>query len=170
MGGLASCTRWNEPERLMHNDPVAITGTSPRPMTDGEIDDLLALDVPAHLATIDSDGTPRVTPIWFLWEDGAFFMTSVKGKIQLRNLRRNPLASVCVDIERDDDGTGHRRNRQVKAKGTVRLLDDDGTWTRRITLKYVSGPGGERTAEARAQMPRLVIELRPDRLVGLAAH
>lgn len=97
-------------------------------------------------------------------------MTSVKGKIQLRNLARNPLASVCVDVEGDDDGTGHRRNRQAKAKGEVRLYEDADRWTRCITKKYVSGPQGDRTADERASMPRLVIELRPERLVGLAAH
>jgi nitroimidazol reductase NimA-like FMN-containing flavoprotein (pyridoxamine 5'-phosphate oxidase superfamily) len=47
----------------------------PRPrieqLATSEIDDLLSLDVPAHLATIDPDGYPRITPLWFLWEDGA---------------------------------------------------------------------------------------------------
>jgi hypothetical protein len=37
-----------------------------------EIAAVLALDIPAHLATIDPDGYPRITPIWFIWEDGAF--------------------------------------------------------------------------------------------------
>ncbi len=139
-------------------------------MTREEIEDLLGLEVPAHLATIDPDGYPRITPIWFLWENGAFYMTSVEDKIQLRNLHRNPAASVSVDIESPDSGKGYRSNRQVKAKGAVRLFKDDGSWTRRITLKYLSGPEAERMADARAAMLRLVIELRTDDLVGLAAH
>lgn len=139
-------------------------------MTSEEIEEVLALDVPAHLATVDPDGYPRITPIWFLWENGAFYMTSVEGKIQLRNLHRNPAASISVDIEIPDSGEGYRSNRQVKGKGTVRLIRDDGSWTRRITLKYVSGPQAEGMADARAAMPRLVIELRPDNLVGFAAH
>lgn len=139
-------------------------------MTQEEIAEVLALEVPARLATLDPDGFPRVTPIWFLWEDGAFYMTSVEGKIQLRNLQHDPRASICVDVEGADSGEGYRPNRQVKAKGRVRLYEDDGTWTRRITMKYVSGPQGDVTADGRASMPRLVIELRPDKLVGLAAH
>ncbi len=31
---------------------------------------LLNLAIPAHLATLDPAGFPRITPIWFLWEDG----------------------------------------------------------------------------------------------------
>jgi hypothetical protein len=58
----------------------------------------------------------------------------------------------------------------VKAKGTVRLFEDDATGTRRITLEYLSGAEAQRTAEMRASMPRLVIEPRRDKRVGLAAH
>jgi len=141
-----------------------------REMTESEIVKLLSRDVPARLATLDPDGYPRITPIWFLWQDDAFFMTSVAGKIQLRNLERNPAASICVDVEGPDSGSGYRPNRQVKAKGDVRLFKDDGRWTREITLKYLSGPEARKMAERRASMPRLVIELRPEELVGLAAH
>jgi nitroimidazol reductase NimA-like FMN-containing flavoprotein (pyridoxamine 5'-phosphate oxidase superfamily) len=139
-------------------------------MTSEEIEDVLALDVPARLATIDPDGYPRITPIWFVWENGAFYMTSVENKIQLRNLHRNPAASISVDIESPDSGKGYRSNRQVKGKGTARLFKDDGSWTRRITLKYLTGPEAERMADTRVAMPRLVIELPPDNLFGLAAH
>ena len=153
----------------MQNDAVETSGISPRAMTDDEIAELLALDVPAHLATIDNDGSPRVTPIWFVWHEGAFYMSSVEDKIQLRNLERDTTASICVDIEGPDEG-GYRPNRQVKAKGRVRLFPVDGSWTKRITLKYLSGPEAARTADARASVPRLVMELRPDKLTGLAAH
>jgi hypothetical protein len=97
-------------------------------------------------------------------------MTSVEGKIQLRNLKRDPRASITVDIEQADSGMGFRSNKQVKARGRARLFGDDGRWTRRITFKYLSGPKAEEAAERRAAMPRLVIELRPETLVGLASH
>jgi hypothetical protein len=38
-------------------------------MTEDEIVELLALDIPARLATIDADGARRITPIGFLWDD-----------------------------------------------------------------------------------------------------
>lgn len=49
----------------------------PRPLDPAEIEALLALDVPARLATLDRDGFPHVTPLRFLWSDGAFYMTSI---------------------------------------------------------------------------------------------
>lgn len=138
-------------------------------MTLEEIEEVLALEVPARLATFDRDGFPRMTPIWFMWESGAFYMTSLELNVQLRNLQRDPRATICIDIEGPDEG-GYRPNRQVKAKAKVRLFPDDGEWTRRITLKYLSGPEGEETAEQRASHRRLVIELRPDKVAGVAAH
>ena len=131
-----------------------------------EIDELLALDVPAHLATIDPDGYPRITPIWFLWDDGAFVMTSIEGYPHLRNLARDPRAAVCVDTEEHDAIDGHRPNRRVRARGDAQLFRDDGEWTRRITRKYVTGPEGERTAERRASMSRVVIRIRPVKMLA----
>jgi PPOX class probable F420-dependent enzyme len=132
-----------------------------------EIASLLALDIPAHLATTDPDGYPRITPIWFIWEDGAFRMTSVEGQPHLRNLARDPRAAVCVDTEARKPVDGIRAHRRVRARGLVETAaDHGGYWTRRITLKYVSGPDGEEAAERRAAMQRVVITLQPKRLLA----
>jgi PPOX class probable F420-dependent enzyme len=132
-----------------------------------EIASLLALDIPAHLATIDADGYPRITPIWFLWKDGAFRMTSVEGQPHLRNLVREPRAAICVDVEAREPVDGIRATRRVRAQGLAETTaDNGGYWTRRITLKYVPGPDGEAAAKRRAAMPRVVITLRPERLLA----
>jgi nitroimidazol reductase NimA-like FMN-containing flavoprotein (pyridoxamine 5'-phosphate oxidase superfamily) len=44
-----------------------------------EIAGLLARDVVARVATIDADGYPHVTPLWFLWADGAFTLRAMPG-------------------------------------------------------------------------------------------
>lgn len=132
-----------------------------------EVAALLALDIPAHLATTDADGYPRITPIWFVWEDGAFRMTSVEGQPHLRNLARDPRAAICVDTEARAAVDGIRPNRRVRAQGLAETEQDDGGyWTRRITCKYVLGVAGRAAAERRAAMPRVVITLRPERLLA----
>jgi PPOX class probable F420-dependent enzyme len=133
----------------------------------GEIEGLLALDIPAHLGSVDPDGFPRITPIWFIWEDGAFHMTSVEGQPHLRNLERDPRAALCVDTEVRTSTRGRRPNRRVRAQGVAELFrDEDGRWTRRITLKYIRGEEGEARAADRAAMPRIVIRLRPLRMLA----
>jgi len=107
-----------------------------------EIELLLALDVPAHLATIDDRGIPMVIPIWFLWTGQEFVMTTVAHRPHVRRLAARRAASICVDIEDPERDDGQRPNRQMRASGVVTLaVDEDGGWTRRITEKYLRGPG-----------------------------
>ena len=47
--------------------------------------------------------------------------------------------------------------------------DSRGKWTTRITAKYVRGPAAAASAESRAADERLVICLRPTKLVAVAS-
>jgi PPOX class probable F420-dependent enzyme len=139
-------------------------------LSQAEIDELLSLDVPARLATLDRHGFPHVTPLWFQWEDGAFYMTSIADRPHLQRLSRNPRAGLCVDIGAPERPDGQRPNRQVRAVGRAALFADrDGEWTRRITAKYIRGPGRDERIRARAADERVVIRLRPQRLIALAS-
>ena len=142
----------------------------PRDLTRDEIEELLALDVPARLATIDAGGFPHVTPLWFVWEDGAFHLTSLPDRPHLRRLERNPRAGLCVDTEAAQREDGERPNRQIRAVGRAELFTDpDGRWTRRITEKYVRGPALATRAALRMADERTVIRIRPERLVAVAS-
>lgn len=144
---------------------------NPKPiaqLSSAEIEHLLRLDVPAHLASIDPSGYPRITPIWFLWRDGAFHMTSFASKPHVRNLHLDPRASVCIDVEQVL-GDGTRPNQQVKGAGRAEIFPDQGgEITREITRKYVRGPLAPAEIERRGSMVRLAIRVRPERLVGLS--
>jgi PPOX class probable F420-dependent enzyme len=142
----------------------------PRPLDPGEIEALLGLDVPARLATLDRDGFPHVTPLWFLWSDGAFYMTSVADRPHLRRLAANPRAGVVVDTEDAERDDGQRPNRQVRAIGEAQVFSDSGgQWTMRITEKYVRGAGAAASIASRAADQRVVVRLRPARIVAVAS-
>ena len=126
----------------------------PRPLSDEEINALLAADVPARLATLDREGFPHVTPLWFIWDDGAFYLTSFPDRRHVRRLERDPRAGICIDVEGPERSDGERPNRQVRAVGTAELsADERGLWTRRITRKYVTGAVADERAEQRAAQP-----------------
>jgi nitroimidazol reductase NimA-like FMN-containing flavoprotein (pyridoxamine 5'-phosphate oxidase superfamily) len=142
----------------------------PRRLRASEIETLLALDVPARLATLDREGFPHVTPLWFVWDQGAFYMTSIADRPHLERLSGNPRAGICVDVEDRERADGQRPNRQVRAIGSASLSPDDhATWTTRITEKYLRGPGASASVAARAADERVVICLRPSRLVAVAS-
>ncbi len=133
-----------------------------------ERDALLERDIPAHVATLDGRGYPRLTPLWFLYEDGVFYMTSVRGKTHLMDISRDPRVSLIVE---EEDPPGARTYRRVKVVGRASLADDDqGRWTRRITLRYLRGPDGPPAADRRASRDRVLIALRPDRLIATRSH
>ena len=142
----------------------------PRPLTVDEIEALLAADVPARLATLDRHGFPHVTPLWFIWAEGAFLLTSLPDRAHVRRLERDPRAGICIDLEEPERRDGQRPNRQVRAVGEAELFaDEDGMWTRRITRKYVAGPAAVAREERRAADPRTVIRLAPVRLIAVAS-
>ncbi len=133
--------------------------------------ELLERDLVLHLVTLRRDGSPRITPLWFLYENGAFHMTSGAGKPHLRDLERDARCAVIVDAEIDPFPDGERRYARVRARGDAELLEDLGkVWTKRITRRYVTGEAGERLAERRARDERVLITLRPDRLSATASR
>jgi Pyridoxamine 5'-phosphate oxidase len=143
---------------------------SSRRLSTAELEKLLAAVVPARLATLDSDGYPHVTPLWFVWADGAFHMTSFEGRPHLSRLALNSRAGLCVDVEAGERADGERPNRQARAIGDAQTFPDGGgEWTERITRKYVTGPGLSVQLERRLSVERIVIRLEPRTLLGLAS-
>jgi Pyridoxamine 5'-phosphate oxidase len=140
----------------------------PRRLREDEVAELLALDSPARLATLDQHGFPRITPLWFIWAEDAFWMTSIDNRLHLRDLARNAQAGLLIDTESTAARDGWRANRQLQARGIADTFPEtDGFWTRRITRKYVGGRAGDAQAAARAAHSRRVICLRPTRIVAL---
>lgn len=97
-------------------------------------------------------------------------MTSIADRPHLQRLSRNPRAGLCIDTEDHERDDGQRPNRQVRAIGDAELFRDDrATWTTRITEKYLHGPAAAASVAARAADERIVICLRPTRLVAVAS-
>lgn len=69
----------------------------------------------AVLATINQDGTPQLTTMWYLLDDeGTLLMNTKVGRLKERNLRRDPRISICIQ-----DGYNF-----LTIDGTVILIDD----------------------------------------------
>src|SRR5579884_1604064 len=144
------------------DDPSA----SVRSLTQQEITDLLNLAIPAHLATLDPAGFPRITPIWFLWEDGIFYMSSGYERQHVHDLTRDPHTGLCIGVEEGQTPGGSRPYRQIIVRGYAQVQPDtDERWARKLILKYITGPAGELRAQKSAGKPLVVIMLRPERFL-----
>lgn len=58
---------------------------------------LLNSTIPARLAYVWTDGTPRVVPIWFHWNGQEIIMASPPKAPKLKALARNPKVSLTID-------------------------------------------------------------------------
>jgi nitroimidazol reductase NimA-like FMN-containing flavoprotein (pyridoxamine 5'-phosphate oxidase superfamily) len=142
------------------------TLTPLRTLSQQEIAHLLNLAIPAHLATLDPAGFPRITPIWFLWEDGIFYMSSGQEKRHVHDLARDPRTGLCIAIEEGQTKGGSRPYRQIIVRGYAQMQPDtDELWASKLILKYITGPAGALRAQQSAGKPLAVIALRPERFL-----
>src|SRR5579884_2089142 len=68
----------------------------------------------AVLGTLNEDGSPQLTTMWYLLEGDTIMMNTKVGRVKERNMRRDPRISVCIP----DDYS------YVTISGTVELIDD----------------------------------------------
>jgi nitroimidazol reductase NimA-like FMN-containing flavoprotein (pyridoxamine 5'-phosphate oxidase superfamily) len=142
-----------------------------RRLLNGEIADLLAYDSVARLATLDADGYPHVTPLWFVWNDATFYLASDAGRPHLARIRSNPKVGLVIDVEAPERPDRERPNRQVRAIGDATVTpDSDGVWTMRIWAKYRHDELDAATIAKRLRgRQRVLISLRPHHLVAVAS-
>ncbi|MCC7365877.1 MAG: pyridoxamine 5'-phosphate oxidase family protein [Dehalococcoidia bacterium] len=116
------------------------------------------------LATLRRDGMPYTVPVWWLWKDGAVWLTGTYSRVWCKQLLRDGRASLC--IESGPPFTGH-----VEFDGTCTAYEptDFDIWpiSRELAEKYV-GRGDPANAAAVdaffANMqtePRLLFKLTP---------
>jgi PPOX class probable F420-dependent enzyme len=65
---------------------------------------LLQSKIPARLAYIWTDGTPRVVPIWFHWNGREFVLGTPPKAPKLKALAKNPKVALTID----DDNFPHK--------------------------------------------------------------
>ena len=61
--------------------------------------ELLKSTVPARLAYLWLDGTPRVVPIWFHWDGHDLVLGSPPRAPKLKALRKNPKVALTIDSD-----------------------------------------------------------------------
>ena len=70
-------------------------------MDDEERDAFLVSERTCRVATVGGDGAPHVTPLWFVWDGSALWLTSIVRSQRWTDLQREPRVSVVVDAGAD---------------------------------------------------------------------
>jgi PPOX class probable F420-dependent enzyme len=128
-------------------------------MSDSEREEFLGQANVAVLASVGTNGAAHAAPIWYLYEDGEFLMSTGKGSQKHKNLEANPAVTLVVD----------RRTLPyyaVMARGRVELgpaLDE--ATRRRIAGRYLTPEQIEAYMAAAAGGESIAIRLRPRKLI-----
>lgn len=112
-----------------------------------DLDAVLGQPLTARVATCGDHG-PTVRPIWFLWEEGAFWWLTGPWAALPRQIERDPRVALVVDT--CDLATGEVI--QVVARGEAEQHPYDVERARRTLTKYL-GPHEARWDPARFGMP-----------------
>ncbi len=89
----------------------------------------------AVVTTINADGTPLQTPVWYLYRDGAIYVRTNSRSAKVRNLRRDPRVSVCVQDERPP-------YRGVTVRGKARIEPDRPELSAAMSRNYLGAVAG----------------------------
>lgn len=94
----------------------------------------------ARLATISKNGHPHVVPVWFLWEDGAVWISAYRSTRKAKHLLMDKRCALVVDVKKAEHGvTG------VLFEGEVEIFETSQPDIRgrieRIYLKYLGQEG-----------------------------
>jgi PPOX class probable F420-dependent enzyme len=115
--------------------------------------DLLQRPLFAALATVASDGTPRVNPMWFLWDNeaGLLKLTHTNQRHNYRNLQTNPHIALSVT---DPDN----QYRYIQLRGKVETVERDptGAFYQTLQQRYRGF-----TSEVKDRDFRVVLTIRP---------
>ena len=115
--------------------------------------DLLDQQV-ASLATIDNDGFPQLTEVWFLLDEGALKLSLNNARWKTKNLQERP---VCSLLLLDPDSP----YRYLEVRGRARVDDDsDYVFARKVGEKY----GADLKVHDAPGESRVVVTIEPARV------
>ena len=130
------------------------------PMTPQEIDAFLAEPRLCHFATIDARGRPRVRPLWFLWQNGEFWLTT---RLEARHTGRDLASSrwVALSVASED-----RPYRAVIAYGRPEVVERNEDTLLAISTRYGDEDGPRWAARAMKEPDRALLRVVPETLLS----
>ena len=128
------------------------------PPIPAQYQDLFQKKAFAHLATINGDGTPQVTPVWVDFDGTHVRFNTAKGRVKERNLRRTPQVALAV-LDPDNP------YRYLRVSGRVVEITEQGAEAHidALAQKYL---GQDRYPFRKPGEVRLLCKILPEKAAG----
>ena len=108
----------------------------------------------AHLATLNSDGTPQVTPVWVDFDGKHIVVNSARGRRKDKNMEQN--RSVALSIQDPENPY-----RYLEVRGRVEEITEDGADQHidKMAKKYM---GVDKYPFRQASETRVIYKIKPE--------
>lgn len=115
----------------------------------------------ATLATLRKDGSPHMAPVWYRYEDGAFFVLTDTGSQKHKNIMRDPRVELCID---DRERAPYHT---VIVHGRATVLPHPGPeWRLELAVHYLGEERGRRYVESEGDGGGVMIRIDAEKIVG----
>jgi PPOX class probable F420-dependent enzyme len=113
----------------------------------------------ASLATLNSDGSPQVTPVWFDFDGTNVLVNTARGRVKHRNLQRNPRVALSIF---DPDNP----YRYIGIQGRVREMTEQGADAHidKMAKKYLNQ---EKYPGRSPGEVRVLVKIEPDKVATM---
>jgi PPOX class probable F420-dependent enzyme len=113
----------------------------------------------AHVATVGSDGTPQVTPVWIDYDGTHIRFNTARGRVKTRNLERNPTIAMSVQDPENP-------YRYVQVRGRVTEMTEQGADAHidALAKKYL---GQDRYPHRRPGEVRVTVKVVPEKIQSM---
>jgi PPOX class probable F420-dependent enzyme len=117
--------------------------------------DLFTKKAFAHVATLMTDGTPHVSPVWVEFDGKNILLNSAKGRVKDKNMRRNK--NIALSIQDPENPY-----RYIQVRGEVIEVTENGAdgHIDHLSKKYT----GDIYKKRQPGEVRVTYKIRPDRV------
>jgi PPOX class probable F420-dependent enzyme len=129
-------------------------------MSPTQINEFLQASRHAVIGVNRPEGPPHLSPVWYLYEDGVFYISIATTTVKYRLLQRDPRVSLCID-------GGHPDYRTVIVAGVAELRPNDEAVRRRIIRRYYETEADAQCyAESTRGASNVLLVVRAERVIG----
>tara|TARA_Y100001949_G_scaffold108189_1_gene91398 strand:+ start:7008 stop:7403 length:396 start_codon:yes stop_codon:yes gene_type:complete len=108
------------------------------------------------LATINSDGSPQLTPVWGNYSDEHILINTAEGRLKHKNVQRDPRVAVSV-VDHDEPLT----MTTIRGKVVQIIPDYDYSHINKLTKQYMSI---NEYPYKRENEKRIIFKIKPEKI------
>jgi len=135
-------------------------------MSEAEMWTFIETQKSIQVCTLNKDGSPHLTVMWFAVKDGAIVLETFTKSQKIVNLKRNPKIAVMLE-----DGSEYNELRGVSINCNVELIEDYDTVHAMhvdVVVRNQAGVTAEQAEEFTREMSKkkTVMLIRPEKVVS----